>query len=189
MQQLLRPLRERVATAQPLAALPLTDAACPLRASGTRGKRSWSNASLHPDALRTIRHGTAVGGTAEGPSVPEGKAKSEQAPIRRPPYSNFARTCKVAAKSAFSLTPGAARSLFGADQKRMGGASPLDKPPCGSRDPVAAVRRPASSAQRMFTGPPATAAWTCTGARPARGRAPHWEWCGAGCPPPPGPGW
>ena len=40
---------QRVATAQPLAALPLTDAACPLRASGTRGKRSWSNTSLHPD--------------------------------------------------------------------------------------------------------------------------------------------
>ena len=36
---------------------------------------------------------------AEGPSVPEGKAKSEQAPIRRPPYSNFARMCKVATKS------------------------------------------------------------------------------------------
>ena len=39
---------------------------------------------------------------------------------RRPPYSNFARTCKVATKSVFSLTPGAARSLFGADKKRMG---------------------------------------------------------------------
>ena len=35
---------------------------------------------------------------AEGDSVPEGQAKPEQAPIRRPPYSNFARTCKVATK-------------------------------------------------------------------------------------------
>ncbi len=189
MQQLLRPLRERVATAQPLAALPLTDAACPLRASGTRGKRSWSNASLHPDALRTIRHGTAVGGTAEGPSVPEGKAKSEQAPIRRPPSAQRREGAGVRQKAVFSFGPCTARFLFHKMEKKMGGASPLDKPPCGSRDPVAAVRRPASSAQRMFTGPPATAAWTCTGARPARGRAPHWEWCGAGCPPPPGPGW
>ena len=28
--------------------------------SGRRRKRSWSNASLHPDAVGTIRHGTAV---------------------------------------------------------------------------------------------------------------------------------
>ena len=43
MQQLLRPPGQRVATAQPLAALPLTDAACPLRASGTRGRRNQWN--------------------------------------------------------------------------------------------------------------------------------------------------
>ena len=42
-QQPLRPPRQRVATAQPLAALPLTDAACPLRASGTRGRRNQWN--------------------------------------------------------------------------------------------------------------------------------------------------
>ena len=40
---------------------------------------------------------------AEDPSVPEGKAKSKQAPIRRPPYSNFAHTCKVATKSGLSF--------------------------------------------------------------------------------------
>ena len=39
----LRPPGQRVATAQPLAALPLTDAACPLRASGTRGRRNQWN--------------------------------------------------------------------------------------------------------------------------------------------------
>ena len=37
------PPGQRVATAQPLAALPLTDAACPLRASGTRGRRNQWN--------------------------------------------------------------------------------------------------------------------------------------------------
>ena len=58
---------------------------------------------------------------AEGPSVSGGKPKSALAPIRRPPYSNFARMCKVAAKAPFSLTPGAARSLFGQDQKENGG--------------------------------------------------------------------
>ncbi len=58
---------------------------------------------------------------AEGPSVSGGKPKSALAPIRRPPYSNFARMCKVAAKAPFSLTPGAARSLFGQDQKENRG--------------------------------------------------------------------
>ena len=79
---------------------------------------------------------------AEDPSVPEGQAKSEQAPIRRPPYSNFARTCKVATKAAFSFGPCTARFLFGKTEKKMVGASPLDSPSCGSRLPPAAVRRP-----------------------------------------------
>ena len=48
---------------------------------------------------------------------------------RRPPYSNFARTCKVAAKAPFSLTPGAARSLFGQDQKENGGRIPRGNGP------------------------------------------------------------
>ena len=33
---------------------------------------------------------------------------------------------------------------FPQDGKENGGCIPLDKPPCGSRDPVAAVRRPVS---------------------------------------------
>ena len=49
--------RQRLAAAQPLAALPLTDAACPLRVSGRRGKRSWSNAPLHPRPPSAPRRG------------------------------------------------------------------------------------------------------------------------------------
>ena len=50
---------------------------------------------------------------AEESSVPEGKPKSEQAPVRRPP-SRAEGHCTGARPSAFSLPPGAARSLFGA---------------------------------------------------------------------------
>ena len=71
---------------------------------------------------------------------------------------------------------GAERTL----RRRHGGASRWTSPPWPGR-PI--------HAPRMLTDPPATAAWTCTGVRPARGRVLRWEWCGAGCPPPPGPGW
>ena len=188
MQQLLRPLRERVATAQPLAALPLTDAACPLRASGTRGKRSWSNAFLHPDDFRTIRHGTVATKIAEDPSVPEGQPKSTLAPIRRPP-SRGGPLHRSAPSALFFWTVHGPFS-FRARPKRKWGVHPRwTSPPGGSQYSPGRRRGGLLPAQRMFTGPPATAAWTCTGARPARGRAPRWEWCGAGCPPPPGPGW
>ena len=42
---------------------------------------------------------------AEDDSVPVGQAKSALAPIRRPPYSNFARMCKVATKAFFLFGP------------------------------------------------------------------------------------
>ena len=69
---------------------------------------------------------------AEGPSVPEGRAKSTLAPIRRPPYSNFAHTCKVATKAVFSFGPCTARFLFHKMEKKMGGASPHG--PCPLRE-------------------------------------------------------
>ena len=69
------------------------------------------------------------------PPRPSGGHRKPAGTISRQlPYSNFARTCRVATKSVFSLTPGAARSLFGADKKRMGGASPVETAPW--REPV-----------------------------------------------------
>ena len=104
--------------------------------------------------------------------------------------STEARRRRRAPKAVFSFGPCTARFLFHKREKKMGGASPLDKPPWREPDPpVAAVRRPASPAQRTLTDPPATAAWTCTAARPVPGTAPRWGWCGAGSPPPPAPGW
>ena len=93
------------------------------------------------------------------------------------------------ARERAQFSPQAETELSGLCDDDNGGCIPLDKPPCGSRDPVAAVRRPVSPAQRPLTDPPATAAWTCTAARPGPGTAPRWGWCGAGSPPPPAPGW
>ena len=83
-------------------------------------KREAARCDDHPDALRTIRHGSAVTEIAEDPSVPEGQPKSEQAPIRRPP-SRAEGHCTGARLTPFSLPPGAAHSLFGQDQKENGG--------------------------------------------------------------------
>ena len=87
----------------------------------------------HPDNLRTIRHGSVTTGIAEENSVPEGQAKSEQAPIRRPPCARRATAPERAKR--FSLWTVHGPFLFWQDKREMGGASPLDKPPCGSRNP------------------------------------------------------
>ena len=81
----------------------------------------------HPDALRTIRHGTAVTGVAEESSVPEGRPKSGQAPIRRPPCARRA-TAPECAQAAFSFGPCTARFLFRKTEKKMGGASRWTSP-------------------------------------------------------------
>ncbi len=57
---------------------------------------------------------------AEGPSVPEGRAKSALAPIRRPP-SRAEGHCTGARQSVFSLWTVHGPFLFWQDQKRNGG--------------------------------------------------------------------
>ena len=74
-------------------------------------KREAAQCVNHPDAVGTIRHGTAVGGIAEGPSVPEGQAKSALAPIRRPPCARRATAPERA--NAFLFGPCTARFSFG----------------------------------------------------------------------------
>ena len=100
--------------------------------------------------------------------------KTERGP-RRAPRGGERRSKGAGAVFAVHGN-GAERTL----RRRHGGASRWTSPPWPGR-PI--------HAPRMLTDPPATAAWTCTGVRPARGRVLRWEWCGAGCPPPPGPGW
>ena len=127
MQQFLRPPGPRVATAQPLAALPLTDAACPLRASGTRGKRSWSNASLHPDDLRTIRHGTAVSISQKTQACPKARQNRSRHRYADPRTATLHTRAKLRPKAAFSFGPSTARFLFRKTEKKMGGG--MGRPP------------------------------------------------------------
>ena len=107
----LRPPGQRVAAAQPLAALPLTDAAYPLRVKRNARKEKLVKCVLAP---RRRRHHPARDGScklAEDHSVPEGRAKSALAPIRRPPYSAEARTCRSASRRFFSLDRAIAQPL------------------------------------------------------------------------------
>ena len=76
----------------------------------------------------------------EESSVPEGKPKLAQAPIRRPPCARRATAPERAKR--FSLWTVHGPFLFWHDKREMGGASPLDKPPAGADTPAAAVRRP-----------------------------------------------
>ena len=69
---------------------------------------------------------------AEDPSVPEGQAKSEQAPIRRPPSAQRRERAGVRQKAVFSFGPCTARFLFHKMEKKMGGASPHG--PCPLRE-------------------------------------------------------
>ena len=87
----------------------------PRRTASGSEKRSSSD---HPDDLRTIRHGTAVGEIAEEYSVPEGRAKSALAPIRRPPSRGG--PLHRSAPTLFSLNRARPVSLL-ARQKRNGG--------------------------------------------------------------------
>ena len=143
------------------------------------GKEELVKSLLAPRPKAHPRRGNPLSSLHRTPPRPSGSHRKPAGTLsRRLPYSNFARTCKVVAKSAFSLTPGAARSLLGQDRKgprraprggerrrkgagavfaaggngaertlrrRQWGGILLDQPSCGSRDPVAAVRRPKSS--------------------------------------------
>ena len=97
-------------------------AGTPARAIERQRKEKQRQCDNRLDALRTIRHGTAVTRIAEESGVPEGQAKSEQAPIRRPP-SRGGPLYRSASKAIFSLGPSTARSLFVKNKKRMGGGN------------------------------------------------------------------
>ena len=107
-------------------------------------KREAIQCDNHPDEVGTIRHGTAVTGTAEGHSVPVGQLKSALAPIRRLPSARRAtapeRVCR------FSLWTVHGPFLFWRDKREMGGASWPDNAPWREPDPRG--RRPAAHPSR-----------------------------------------
>ena len=83
-------------------------------------KRGAEAVRRPPRRRSTIRHGTAVPEIAENPSVPEGQAKSEHAPIRRPPCARRATAPECAKR--FSLWTVHGPFLFWQDKREMGGA-------------------------------------------------------------------
>ena len=99
-------------------------------ASSKNSQRQRKEKQLNASTTPTQEHHPPRDGScklAEDLSVPEGQAKSEQAPIRRPPSRAEGR-CTGARPAPFSRPQGAAHSLFGLAQKENGG-----RIPCGSR--------------------------------------------------------
>ena len=126
MQQFLRPPGQRVATAQPLAALPLTDAACPLRASGTRGKRRWSNAFLHPDEVGTPATGRQSGEPQKTQACPKAGPNRSRHRYADPRTATLHARAKLRPKRPFLLDR-ARPVFFSARPKRKWGVH-WDKP-------------------------------------------------------------
>ena len=76
---------------------------------------------MHPNALRTIRHGTAVANSQK--IIACSKARRNRSRHRYADPRRARRHEGAGARQApFSLPPGAAHSLFCAAKKRMGGA-------------------------------------------------------------------
>ncbi len=100
------------------------------RLSSTTGpaaaKREAAQCDNHPDAVGTIRRGTAVPTWQKIIACP--KARQNRSRHRSAAPRRAEGHCTGARQSAFSLPPDAAHSLFGATKKRMGGAPPWEQP-------------------------------------------------------------
>ena len=88
----------------------------------------------HPDDFRTIRHGSAASTSQKMTACPKAS------PNRRlhryaDPRQRGGQLHRSASKAPFSFGPCTARFLFRKTEKKMGGASPLDKPPWREPDP------------------------------------------------------
>ena len=105
----------------------------PLTSRPAAAEREAVRCDNHPDDLRTIRHGMAATGIAEEYSVPEGKSKSEQAPIRRLPLARRATAPERA--NAFLFGPCTARFSFGKTKEKWGVHPGWTSPLAGARPP------------------------------------------------------
>ena len=118
----------------------------PLRPPGQRvAKRNARKEKLVKCVLATRcrrhpRRGNQLSSLCGTPPRPSDSPRKPAGTLsRRPSHSNFARMCKVATKAVFSFGPCTAHFLFHKMEKKMGGASPLDKPPAGADTPLAAA--------------------------------------------------
>ena len=127
--------RKRAALGEPfgLGKLGIPSATLPAaaHASSKNSQRQRKKKQLNASTTPTQEHHPPRDGScklAEDLSVPEGQAKSEQAPIRRPPCARRAAAPERAQR--FFLFHRARRILFlGKTKKRMGGASPAGAEP------------------------------------------------------------
>ena len=107
-----------------------------------RGKRSWSNASLHPDKLAAIRHGTAVPTSQKSIACP--KAGPNRSRHRYADPRAHGGPLHRSAPSVFLFGPCTARFSFGKTKEKWGVHPCWTSPPAGAATSVAAVRRPIS---------------------------------------------
>ena len=93
---------------------------------------------LAPRFLSEPRRGSQCSSLHRTPPRPSGSPRNPAGTIlRRPPYSNFARTCKVATKSDFFSSTGRGAFSFCQEQKENGGRIPRGNGPlAGARFPV-----------------------------------------------------
>ena len=122
--------------------------------SGRRGKRSCSNAILHPDALRTIRHGTAASTSQKTQACPKGRPNRSRHRYAVP-RARGGQLHRSAAKSALFFWTVHGPFSFRQDRKENGGciaqlASQLN-PPGGRLPPL---RRPPPGERKKAAGHP-----------------------------------
>ena len=93
---------------------------------------------LAPRFLSEPRRGSQCSSLHRTPPRPSGSPRKPAGTIlRRPPYSNFARMCKVATKSDFFSSTGRGAFSFCQEQKENGGRIPRGNGPlAGARFPV-----------------------------------------------------
>ena len=136
MQQLLRPpraARRRLRSRWRLCRLRMRRAPCGQAERAEREAGQMRSCNPMPSAPAAGNQLSSLCGTPPRPSYSPRKPAGTLS--RRPSHSNYALSQSVATKAVFSFGPCTARFLFHKMEKKMGGASPLDKPPAGADTP------------------------------------------------------
>ena len=128
------------------------------RAEREAGQMRSCTPTNHRTRAAGIRHQACTAPRRARRTVPV----NPQAPSHADPRRARRATAPERVKAPFSLTPGAARSLFGQDQKENGGRIPPrgNGPPAGAA-PVAAVQRQEKKTDRLSAvqTPPYARGW------------------------------
>ena len=127
------------------------------RAEREAGQMRSCTPTNHRTRAAGIRHQACTAPRRARRTVPV----NPQAPSHADPRRARRATAPERVKAPFSLTPGAAHSLFGQDQKENGGASPRGNGPPAGAAPVAAVQRQEKKTDRLSAvqTPPYARGW------------------------------